>query len=184
MKKRGRPKGVHSSVIGLPIKRNKRKLSNQQVPFKKLSIKEKQFKILAWIFGEQKAEECTSCQYVICDRDVPKHNMMPLLLLDENVDVNLISSYFTRTAFAKLERLLKIKRMKAKWSCSQCKNEADGHIIGCEFCLEWYHLECVNLKKKPKVVDWMCRKCSSNKNNQQGIIFKYLNVYRNEIKIA
>ena len=43
--------------------------------------------------------------------------------------------------------------------CGVCKEEADGHSIACEKCLEWFHLKCVGLKRKPNIPDWFCKCC-------------------------
>ncbi|KAH9500778.1 Laminin subunit alpha-3 [Bulinus truncatus] len=39
----------------------------------------------------------------------------------------------------------------AVWLCPTCDtNTATGQCIECESCLEWYHLECARITKKPK----------------------------------
>ena len=157
VRKRGRPKGVYASVLGIP-----RKKKMGVIPFKKLKNIEKEKKILFWILGD-KAQDFLNDGYIITKKDVPKHGDMSNELLDENVNLSIIFKHFTPGAFKKTERLLKVKRLKTKWICQVCFKEADGHTIGCDICLRWFHLKCVNLKKKPKINDWICRYCSKNK---------------------
>lgn len=157
VRKRGRPKGVYASVIGIPKKRKKG-------PFKLMTNKEKEKMILWWLLKE-KAKDCLDYGHVITDKDVPKHGDMANELLDENVNISVVFKHFTTLAFTKAEHMLKMKRLKVKWMCHVCSEEADGHTIGCETCLKWYHLKCVSLKKKPKIRNWICRQCSRRNNS-------------------
>lgn len=49
-----------------------------------------------------------------------------------------------------------------EWFCPSCGSKADVHTVVCESCLEWFHLDCVNLKQKPKIADWFCNHCKSS----------------------
>ena len=53
-KQRGRPKGWQYNFVGIPCKKSKK--NYQTIPFKQLNSKEKQQKILSWIFDKEKVK--------------------------------------------------------------------------------------------------------------------------------
>ncbi|KAH8312286.1 hypothetical protein KR044_010076 [Drosophila immigrans] len=48
-------------------------------------------------------------------------------------------------------------------ACQECFY--DGCEICCARCSEWYHLECVKLKRQPRT-DFVCKKCKSQENSR------------------
>lgn len=58
----------------------------------------------------------------------------------------------------------------------------DGCEVCCSRCSEWYHLECVKLKRQPRT-DFVCKKCKTNETQRTrrrpshgNAIFCFVNV--------
>ena len=81
-------------------------------------------------------------------------------VLDENVDIHLIGSYFSQEAWMIIQDVLHRKRKFSSWTCSVCYHDlhCEPSII-CESILEWYHFTCVGLTGQPKTKNWFCRLC-------------------------
>jgi len=108
--------------------------------------------------GTVKANEVISKNIKVQVKDIMKPSSIPNAITDENIDINLISQYCTVESWNKMSKLVN-KKNRCKWGCPTCCKEIDGHSIVCEVCLQWYHLDCVKLKQKPKMADWICRPC-------------------------
>lgn len=80
--------------------------------------------------------------------------------IDENVSLARVRKYFKRNAWDFIMKLVESVRENSKWYCAVCCNELDsGESIGCDACLDWYHLKCSGLSRKPKKKIWICRNC-------------------------
>lgn len=175
-KSRGRPRGMGETVIGLTrkIKPGVSTLKKAK-PFPKLREEEKSIKILSWFVGLNKAELALSKSRIIEEEDVevlPQN--IPWAILDEDVNLPLVQKYFSQDAWALVQQIEAAKRDNPFCECGECKKDLDGSLdhsmlettmrdesisIRCDHCMEWYHLSCVKLKKRPKATYWMCNKC-------------------------
>ena len=48
----------------------------------------------------------------------------------------------------------------ASWTCKLCREDSSCESIGCDHCNEWYHLNCLKMKKIPKN-EWFCVDCKT-----------------------
>ena len=78
--------------------------------------------------------------------------------LDENIELNWIKAYFTKTGWSTILKSVE-KVQKMSWLCSNCRQPLDGDQIGCDGCLKWRHYNCAAVKKAPKSKNWFCRDC-------------------------
>lgn len=162
MTMRGRPKGANVTVIGLPRKnKNFQKLQ----PFCKMHMTSKKKKILSWITDEEKVSLVFRLGTKLQNTDIHPFQKIDIAILDELVDVKIIRPYLDQLAFELLEKHIKEKRKKDEWKCLVCEHTLDGHSIGCDHCLAWYHLECVDLIQKPKCAYWYCKSCKNELNS-------------------
>ena len=80
---------------------------------------------------------------------------------DQNIDVHRIKKYFDKDGWLAILKTMEDKEKEA-WSCSVCLQALDHEQIGCDSCLEWYHLNCAGLNKIPKSKKWFCISCYSS----------------------
>lgn len=153
MKKRGRPRGINCTVLGLP---KRRKVVDKPLCFKMLSVQEKKKKILGWIFEDRVAESVYSKKDIVLTRDVP--TSIPIHLLDENIDIYLIREYFDDSAWRLFMQIFSVVKNKGAWNCPTCKKDLNlDQSVACESCLQWFHLTCTTSKVLAK--DWFCSDC-------------------------
>ena len=85
---------------------------------------------------------------------------LPNTIIDENVNIERIKKYFTKGAWDSLKMLMREKREEATWCCHICKMDISSfESVGCDRCLQWFHLKCVSLKSAPKQLYWFCKTC-------------------------
>lgn len=92
----------------------------------------------------------------------------------------MIKPYFENKAWKKIKTILEQKKLD-EWECKKCnlnldktvddsddlndkKNEKRKISIGCDYCLEWFHLKCAALKKMPRSKLWICENCKDDNN--------------------
>ncbi|XP_037520384.1 uncharacterized protein LOC119397030 [Rhipicephalus sanguineus] len=156
MKKCGRPKGHTLTVIGLP----KRKATSERVPFKQLSMREKKKIILSWLVGEEKAKAAMQGKQLEESDVEQRPELIHCGVMDENVDINCVQSIFSKDAWAAVASLLTCMKTLQKWECGMYNDDLDNFdSIMCDWCLSWYHLPCVHLRKQPKAKVWQCSNC-------------------------
>lgn len=113
------------------------------------------------------------------DIKIDFENLTFAIIDDTNVNLPIIKKYFAHKGWKKMMTMCDEKRLQ-EWSCNCCKLDLNKTVendtdevkkikkfkvsIGCDYCLEWYHLECVQLKNKPKGKLWMCPDCREKKN--------------------
>ncbi|XP_057336089.1 MATH and LRR domain-containing protein PFE0570w-like [Microplitis mediator] len=184
LKRRGRPKGTDKTVIGLPRK-VKRAKKEKEIPFIEKSSIEKSKIILKWLMPRNNIDEILNNQRRISESDVTiSINELSFAIIDDkNINLSSIKQYFTNEGWEKVNHLCDQKK-KIEWQCKYCKidlnktvdndddNDGGDDIdeikkfkisIGCDYCLEWYHLKCAGLVKKPKYRLWMCAGCKSTR---------------------
>lgn len=162
--KRGRPKGADKTVIGLP---KKKKRYNKVIPFKSMSVYDKEKKILLWIVGEAEVTKVLSGILVEEESVEVRPDYLSKQLLDINVELELVHRYFTRDAWLALNSSLRILRADPTYFCDVCRLVVSDDFIICDCCLEWLHMHCVGLRKPPKKKYWYCKSCATN--NDQGL---------------
>ena len=121
--------------------------------------------LLGWFVGKEEVNLTVMEPGYLIDEEgievVPKNVVDGVM--DENVDISLISKYFTLDAWMLIEDVITQKRRKLHFTCSCCSqalSESCQWVIVCNHCLCWFHLNCVGLKKLPKAKHWFCVKCS------------------------
>ena len=80
-------------------------------PFKKYPFKRRQHQILTWIVGKSRATRVTSSCAKIGVDEIPKANLLPNSLLDDNVDFSTVDDYLTEDAWNKLLKLVSQKKV-------------------------------------------------------------------------
>ena len=90
-------------------------------------------------------------------------NVVPNSVLDENIDVCLVRTYFSTDAWMIVEDIIRQKKKKTVWICSMCQHDlhSDQSFL-CDSCLTWFHFRCVGLSKLPKKKHWFCRQCHAH----------------------
>ena len=178
MRKRGRPKGAETTVIGLP---KRRKRSNKTVPFlKKLpSEREKVHSqcmcmqllymltypavILQW-FVDAASAEAAVCHKIIIEEDVVeiRPEKVTPACLEPQVCVDVCRKYFTKDAWLVVKDVISTIKRDPKWYCGRCSKQINDDIessIQCDSCLLWFHFECIGIHTKPKYKVWFCTCC-------------------------
>ncbi|XP_043271633.1 uncharacterized protein [Venturia canescens] len=176
IKRRGRPKGSEKTVIGLTRKRKSQK-GNSNLPFKKKRESEKMKTILYWLADASLAKSALYEGRMIEKEEVEtRPEKLSHALIDDEVNVAIVEKYFTNEAWQLIKKAIDSKKKQNVYHCGKCSvnlddtvdsvdSSVDGSIIdkktsiGCDYCLIWYHLSCVSLKKKPKTKFWKCPKC-------------------------
>ena len=86
---------------------------------------------------------------------------IPMKCLDENVCVSMVKKYFTIDAWMVVQNVTKVMQARRKWDCVACSRLLSmSESVACK-SLDWFHLNCVGLKKTPKRKNWFCRNCYS-----------------------
>lgn len=112
MRKCGRPKGHALTVIGLP--KRKKNATTERVPFKCLSMREKRKIILAWLVGECSAKAAMQGKQ-LQESDVEQRpEFVHCAVLDENVDVNCVRSFFFRGCLGSCHKSPKMQKNSAE----------------------------------------------------------------------
>lgn len=165
MKQRGRPKGSKLTAIGLPSKKNTIK------PFKDKPINDKLIIMLNWFVDDKTAKKSLKSNYCIEESEVEAiPSNIPSAILDNKVKINLIKKFFTSDAWKLVEEICKVKKQSNDWESPTCKKSLDTIVdeesqfkksVGCDYCLEWYHLKCTGLKQYPRTTYWMCKSCKN-----------------------
>ncbi len=79
---------------------------------------------------------------------------IPKKILDDTINIFRVKKHFTNSAWQTVQSLLKkVKKVKKEkpWDCRACdKQLKSNQAIGCDACLEWYHLKCIGKTEPPK----------------------------------
>jgi hypothetical protein len=157
MRKRGRPKGAEKTVIGLPRKRSA--TSAKPIPFRKLTMMEKDKKMLCWFVDGSVCENALQGELIPEEEVEVRPNNVSVACLDKAVCVDSLQRYFTSDAWKLVRNVIDQKRKQNVFACPICSKNANESAIICECCLQWFHKQCCGLNKKPKVKDWFCSQC-------------------------
>jgi zinc finger SWIM domain-containing protein 3 len=161
MRKRGRPKGAETTVIGLP---KAKKVKKGLVPFSKLRAVEKDRVLLECLVRPFVASKAISDGKLVHEESVKNniHDIPDMIRDNENVDLSRIDKYFTARAWSAVLKISE-KKEHSKWICPGCsKSIKSEDSIACERCLGWYHTKCTSMKKgQPKLKNWFCKICKN-----------------------
>lgn len=165
IKRRGRPRGTDKTVIGLQKKKKPRN-EKSIIPFNQKEINDQRKIILKWfLIADETIKKVLNNKQKLCDSDVTiDYKDLTFAILDDtNVNLSIIKPYFTNQGWNKIIKICESKKLQ-EWECKYCKFnlnktlEDDGMekdkkfkiSVGCDYCLEWYHLKCAGLERKPK----------------------------------
>lgn len=82
-------------------------------------------------------------------------------ILDECVNLSLVTDYFTPEGLQALKAVVDHKKRLDTWRCGSCFTPVgDAPSIICDSCLEWHHLSCTSATAQVKKKHWVCSKCS------------------------
>ena len=117
--------------------------------------------MLDWFVSAAEREKYIAAKQLIEENLVEtRPEKVPYCCIDENVNIYHIKKYFTSDAWKLILQVLEVKRSQDDWSCKVCMKELHDTIcIGCDSCLDWYHLACIGLRNAPKRKEWFCRFC-------------------------
>ena len=117
--------------------------------------------MLSWIVGEQGVVMVTEGQKVSAEDIRALQSTLSMKLTDgENVNLRRIKKYFEKDAWQLLLDILQ-DMQHDEWMCAAChENLMDCPSVGCDSCLDWYHMKCCGLSKTPKCKVWICRTSS------------------------
>ncbi len=124
--------------------------------------------ILGWLVaGDVPLDQVLAKKVLISSEDVIKDiEHIPMKCLDESVSLARVRKYFRANAWKTVADLVERVMEESTWFCVVCNNELDtGESIGCDACLEWYHMKCAGVQNKPKKKVWICRSCYKTKNS-------------------
>lgn len=105
------------------------------------------------------AEEVIEGNYVINEMQIyRKHEQISNCIVNDNISINSLQNYFSRTGWEFLCQIMREKRANLKWLCEICSEQiGKGNRIVCDVCLTWYHMPCLNITYNGT---WVCDKCS------------------------
>jgi hypothetical protein len=86
---------------------------------------------------------------------------VPKKILDDIVNIYRVKKYFSLDGWKKMSNILQTVEEESFWECPTCRRILDDKKpqIGCDACLEWFHLECIGKSRAPKAKSWICRAC-------------------------
>lgn len=156
-KKRGRPKGSDSTVIGIP---RKKKTMYRILPFEKKTSQQRELQMLKWFVRPERAVLAQNGS-LLQEMDIEVNpNKVTSGCLDSNVDMYSIRKYFDADGWKSIEHLIHVKQKNPFLMCPLCEKESSTNSVCCKSCLNWFHMTCCGLGAvRPKVKQWFCRPC-------------------------
>ena len=143
LRRRGRPKGHDTTMIGL------RKRGSKQTSFAKMCVADKRKLMLLWLFGN-------NIHAVAGPAYIPP--AIPVQFRDDQVlsVVHLVHDYVD-VAYIKSQ----VTTVMHEWTCAVCTSQfgANDKSVSCDRCLLWLHFSCANLKRAPAKKEWFCKQC-------------------------
>ena len=151
LKKKGRPRGAETTVIGLPQAKKQRGVVSKPKPFSKLSPLEKDIVMLECLTNKVNVFAAVYNSRLLSIDNLFGFNSIPDTVRDEDIDIHRVEKYFNQTGwYATLENFH--KKEKNGWTCLSCHkhiSKEESSVI-CERCLRSCHFSCTNLKRPPK----------------------------------
>ena len=176
IRKRGRPKGAETTVIGLP---KRRKVVDRPLPFlKKLPYEREKSKIhslviiqslhwfiviLQWFVDEAVAEAALSHRILVEEDAVEiRPEKVTPACLEPQVCVDVCRKYFTKDGWLMVKDVMATIESDPLWYCGRCSRQIFDETqssIQCDSCLFWYHFNCIGINTQPKREVWFCTSC-------------------------
>lgn len=121
--------------------------------------------MVRWFVDDDVAEKAIATSYRILEAEVeviPEN--VPAVCTDENINILAIRQYFTIDGWSCVKSVLDVHKENDYWLCNLCKEELHSEgSLGCDSCLQWFHLRCLGKKTCPKTKKWFCRECYSRR---------------------
>jgi hypothetical protein len=98
--------------------------------------------------------------------DIRRVELIPHKVTDDSVvTISRIKQFCTFEAWKYLKNAIQ-QLKEITWDCASCGDDIEKKdSIGCDSCLDWYHISCLGLANPPKRKIWICRKCHSSCKN-------------------
>ncbi|XP_043279783.1 uncharacterized protein [Venturia canescens] len=171
LKRRGRPRGSLKTIIGLPKKRRVR-AQLRKCAFFNMRLKDRAFFLLKCLVDEETAFSAIEHGVVIEEQKVQtRPNEVLDAVADADVNIESIKRYFSSDAWKVVEHIITYKKENDVFLCAMCTRDLDSTVddgsfssnqkfsVRCDYCMSWYHLTCVSLKKPPTKKIWKCPQC-------------------------
>ncbi|XP_064478547.1 uncharacterized protein LOC135391916 [Ornithodoros turicata] len=132
------------------------------VKFFELPLRTRQLKMLEWFVSKSKAEDVLLRNTLIEEDDVEVFpSRVSEAALDEAVDLNVISGYFTADGWAAVCNLISTKKTNMVWKCNLCRETLDADSISCDSCLHWFDVVCARVSRARLSAEapWFCETC-------------------------
>ena len=119
------------------------------------------------VTSQKIASKALSGDYLIETCDLFCLEKVPKKIVDEIVNVYRVKKYFTTDGWNAVSHLLDKLTNEVDWCCKTCLRELDDEPeqIGCDVCLDWFHLKCTGKSVLPKTKSWICRTCCRDYEN-------------------
>ena len=119
--------------------------------------------ILEMVTAKKIVNDVLSANYQIKACDIFLPEKVPKKILDDIVNIYRVKKYFSLDGWKKMSNILQTVEEESFWECPTCRRILDDKKpqIGCDACLEWFHLECIGKSRAPKAKSWICRACFS-----------------------
>ncbi len=139
----------------------KKRARKAPVAFATKPLIDRQFAVLTWLLGESCALRAMEGREKVDIGSVPQAHSLPNQILDESVRLTDVRDFFSKAARHQLQKVVQEKDEATMWRCSTCNKDIQNgeFTIGCDSCLDWHHLPCVCLTRKPKKKHWFCPTC-------------------------
>ena len=136
MKKRGRPKGAETTVVGL----RRKKLKSGPVAFENILPETKEKIMLSWFIGETEVLDVLKGKTVTEDMVEVIPEKVDNACINECICLTGIKRFFTIDAWRMVMDIIALKDEKCEYYCPVCKHETRDSSINCNACLQWLHL--------------------------------------------
>lgn len=155
----GRPKGSSLTVIGTKRKSNSKKSNLSEriaeggspQKFTEKSSHQQAITIIQWLTNNSSR---TSKNKIFSKDIVMDANVFNRL---RNAEVSL--DYLKEIVDDKCLEFLQNELSKIKdspWNCSKCNSPLSNNQVRCDYCMDWFHFDCVRYKKSQRFVCTTC----------------------------
>ena len=139
--------------------------------YEEKKIKDKAVLIFKNLMAEMPLKQLLSGEYRLSEDFMKKidYKHLPDTCMDEKFASKELEIFFlNEKAFKIFERKIEKQNAENRYSCKICNRYiVDGQIlVGCDSCLLWFHIKCVQYKKTKKNESnpWFCTLCQESDN--------------------
>jgi hypothetical protein len=112
-----------------------------------------------FVSGTMKMEE----EFLIVGDLTKRAKMLYDQIMSIDVDEFTLNHYFSEDGYIQLMSIMSTIEDTKVWTCYKCDEKLEETAIGCDYCNEWWHLQCAKLKSAPKASKWFCVDCKYRK---------------------